>query len=940
MFINRFPKYLFLLLLIIPQTLSAQFFYFGRNKVQYKDFDWKVIYTDHFNIYYYGNMQNIAEIGANFAEEVYDELKVEMNNIVTRRVPLIFYNTSLEFQQTNTTPGLIPDGVGGFFEFLKGRVVLPSTGSMKDFKHVIRHELVHVYMSNKIYNVLKDHRMTIDRTPPLWFTEGLAEYLSSDIDAQAEMVLRDAVINNYLVGLLDMYRIYGTFLMYKEGQSFLEFAGEKYGKQKILDLLENIWMDKSFKKVMEYTFGTTIENLDKDWQYSLKKKYYPLLATDVPQDRGALKITKEGFNFSPVRYKNGDNKLIYFVANRDGYSSLYSVPVSEDNKPLDSPSIVVRGEKSNEFEAFHLFQSAIDVSKDGLVAFVTKKGGTDVIHFYSVNDKEVIKDFQNDELINIISPKFSPSGNRVVFYSVDRKGYMDLFIYDLRDDKLLRLTNDYYDDRDPIFGIDDDQIIFTSDRTGGKYEKKYNLFSFDLNTYEISYVTYLGTNNYSPAISPDKNKLLFTSELDGVRNIWELDVNDNGFGKTIRRVSRFYTSAFNPSFSDTSSVLFAGFENFSINLYAINDFSTALDTAQKIEMEMVSASGRWLAKVLKLPPEKKKAEYEKEYSLDFAQSIVTTDPLFGTRGGAILSLSDLLGDDRYYFLIYNNAEVQSDILKSFNVLVQKVNLASRVNYTFGVFRLSGRRYDLRDPDEYYFERTFGGFMGFNYPLSKFQRLEATVTVANSDKEIIQNVIERKALLMSNSIAFVHDNSLWGPTGPVAGSRGLLLLGYTSDVKYSNVNYFSVVADYRQYFRVALTTLFALRAAFFYNEGKEARRYILGGSWDLRGYRRFSIRGKKVWFSSIEFRFPLVDQLLIKFPIVNLGFNGIRGAFFFDAGSAWDDKYEETLGSVGGGIRFNLFGVLTLRYDIGKKIEDDFNKFQKGLFYQFFFGWDF
>ena len=457
-------------------------------------------------------------------------------------------------------------------------------------------------MTNKIYNVLKDHRMTLDRTPPLWFTEGLAEYLSSDIDAQAEMVLRDAVINNYLVSLLDMYRIYGTFLMYKEGQSFLEFAGEKYGKQKILDLLENIWMDKSFKRVMEYTFGTTIENLDKDWQYFLKKKYYPLLATDVPQDRRALKITKEGFNFSPVCYKNGDNKLIYFVANRDGYSSLYSVPVSEDNKPLDSPSIVVRGEKSNEFEAFHLFQSAIDVSKDGLVAFVTKKGGTDVIHFYSVNDKEVIKDFQNDELINIISPKFSPSGNRVVFYSVDRKGYMDLFIYDLRDDKLLRLTNDYYDDRDPIFGVDDDQIIFTSDRTGGKYEKKYNLFSFDLNTYEISYVTYLGTNNYSPAISPDKNKLLFTSELDGVRNIWELDVNHNGFSKTIKRVSRFYTSAFSPAFSDTSSVLFAGFENFSINLYAINNFSTALDTTQKIEMDMASASGRWLAQVLKLPP--------------------------------------------------------------------------------------------------------------------------------------------------------------------------------------------------------------------------------------------------------------------------------------------------------------------------------------------------
>ena len=885
-------------------------------------------------------MQNIAEIGAYYAEEVYDELKVEMNNYVTRRVPLIFYNTSLEFQQTNTTPGLIPDGVGGFFEFLKGRVVLPSTGSLKDFKHVIRHELVHVFMSNKVYNVLKDHRLPTDRIPPLWYTEGLAEYLSSDIDAQAEMVLRDAVINNYLVGLQDMYRIYGTFLMYKEGQSFLEYAGEKYGKQKILDLLENIWMDKSFNRVMEYTFGKSIEELDEDWQYYLKKKYYPLFATDVPQDRGAFKITKKGFNFSPVYYNDGEKKLILFVANRDGYSSLYSVPVSETNKPLESPSIVVRGEKTNEFEAFHLFQSAIDVSKNGLVAFVTKKGGTDVIHFYSVDEKKVVRDFQDDELVNIISPKFSSTGNRVVFYAVDRKGYMDLFILDLTDNKLTRLTNDYYDDRDPIFGVNDDQVIFTSDRSAGKYEKKYNLFAFNLNTYAINYVTYLNTNNYSPAISPDKKKLLFTSELDGVRNIWELDVNRNGFDKTIKRVSRFITSAFNPTFGDSLSILFAGFDNYSINLYAINNFSDILDSTQTIAMELDSANGRWLANVLKIPSEKKKADYEKEYSLDFAQSVVTTDPLFGTRGGAILSLSDLLGDDRYYFLIYNNAEVQSDILKSFNVLVQKVNLASRVNYTFGVFRLSGRRYDLADPDEFYYEKTFGGFMGINYPLSKFERLEATVTVANSDKEIVQNVIGRKALLVSNSIAFVHDNSLWGPTGPVAGSRGLILLGYTSDIKYSNVNYFSIMGDYRHYFRIALTTLFAFRAAFFYNQGKEARRYIIGGSWDLRGYRRFSIRGSKVWFSSLEFRFPLIDQLLLKFPIFNLGFSGIRGAFFFDAGSAWDDKYDQTLGSVGGGIRFNLFGVLTLRYDIGKRIEDDFNKFQKGLFYQFFFGWDF
>ena len=98
----------------------AQFYYFGRNKVQYEEFDWKILRTEHFDIYYYGEMGYVAEIGANYAEEMYNELKVKMDHLVTRRVPLIFYNTTIDFQQTNTTPGLIPEGVGGFFEFLKG----------------------------------------------------------------------------------------------------------------------------------------------------------------------------------------------------------------------------------------------------------------------------------------------------------------------------------------------------------------------------------------------------------------------------------------------------------------------------------------------------------------------------------------------------------------------------------------------------------------------------------------------------------------------------------------------------------------------------------------------------------------------------------------------------------------------------------------------------
>lgn len=938
---NRLIKYTLFIIILLAEITPAQFYYFGRNKVQYEDFDWKILRTKHFNIYYYGEMESIAEIGAFYAEEMYDELKVKLNHVVTRKIPLIFYNTSIHFQQTNITPGLVPEGVGGFFEFLKGRVVLPSTGSISDFRHVIRHELVHVFMTNKIYRILSDHRIPPDALPPLWFVEGLAEYLSTDIDAQAEMVMRDAVINNYFVGLNDIYSIYGSFLMYKEGQSFLEFVDEQYGKEKIPLMIENFWMYKNFNKLLEYLLGKSIEEIDNEWLYWLRKKYYPLFDEKLPHEIGANKLTQRGFHFSPVHFKQNGKDYVYMSANRDGYSSIYRLELDKDFKSVDDPELILRGEKSDELESFHLFQSAIDISDDGLLVFVTKSGATDVIHFYNTNAKTISKSFYRDYLVSIGSPKFSSNNSIITFQAVDQKGFSDIYVYHILTDSLIRLTNDYYDDRDPVFGPGDDEIIFASDRTAGRIEKTFNLFTVNITTKKVSYLTYLDANISSPVLSPDKKEIYFTCDLDGVRNIWKMSYPENpGRIDTVSRVTRFFTSSFDPSFISNDKLLFAGFEKFSFQIYSMDLKEEAEDSTKIVTMSFEDSGGRWHHNMLSSKSERERLEYEKEYALDYAAGLVSTNPVFGTQGGAIFSLSDILGDDKYFLLLYNSANVQSDFLKSFNVALERHDLSKRVNFGYGVFHFSGRRYDIRESEEYFFERIFGGFFRFNYPLSKFQRIEALASLANSDKEIFAGISQRKALLLNNSVSFVHDNSLWGPSGPLDGSRFLLLLGYTSDIKFSNVNYFSVIADLRQYFRIGLTTSIAGRLGFFYNEGKEARRYFMGGSWDLRGWSRWSIRGEKMWLSSLELRFPLIDALYVKFPFFGLGFFGIRGAAFFDAGSAWDTEYKTTYGSVGGGIRFNLFGVLVLRYDIGKKIEKNFTSFQPGLFYQFFFGWDF
>lgn len=932
----KFPQKYFWVIFFLPQLIFAQFYFFGRNKVQYENFNWNVIQTEHFNIYYYDDFSEIAKIGAGFAEDSYQDLKTKFNHIITNKIPLIFYNSHIHFQQTNTTPGFIPEGVGGFFEFMKGRVVIPFLGSLNEFKHVIKHELIHVFMTNKIYNQLYDHRITTERFPPLWFVEGLAEYWSNDWDTQSEMVMRDAVLNGLFVKLKNIESIYGSYLMYKEGQKFLMFISKNYGEYKILEFIENFWLFKNFNDVIEFTLNEEIESVDEKWEYDIRKEYFPLYTTSVPHIVKAKKLTKQGFNFSPKIFTNNGIKEIYFIGNYNGYTSLMKIEYDSNKIQFENPVVLIEGEKDETFESFHLIEKSIDVSKNGIVAFVTFSQGKDVIHFYSIKENRIVETIGFQNLIRIKNPSFSSEGDKLVFSATDKKGYNDLFIYDLNEKSLMRITNDYYEDIDPIFSPDGMKIIFSSDRTDGIFKKKKNLFELNLNTAEIKYLTNVNANINNPVFAKNKNEIFFNCDYNGIYDIWKIDCSDSTSG--MKQVTNFITSVYSFDFLNEDKLITSAFENFSFQFYelSLNKF----DDQKYASFDFEKIGSKWKENIIEINPQKDIIKYQKEYTLDYAVSQFIADPVYGNQGGAFLTLSDLLGDDRYVFYIYNTAEVQSEILKNFNVAISRINLKDRTNYGYGIFHFAGRKYDIRESNEYFYERIFGGYISLFYPLSTFQRIETELSLANSDKELIGRFLSRKALLLTNSISFVHDNAIWYATGPIDGSRFRILLGYTSDIKFSNVNYYSFMFDYRKYFRLSLRSTFAVRTSFYINEGKEARRFIAGGSWDLRGYPRFSIRGNKLWLLSNEIRFPLIDKININFPFFGLSFFNLRGAAFLDLGSAWDKNYIQTLGSIGFGLRINLFNVIALRYDIGKKLQNNLSVFQKGLFYQFFFGWDF
>lgn len=933
---NDFLKILFIIIILISIRAEAQFVDFGRNKVHYSEFDWKVIYTGHFQIYYYIEEKELAELGAYYAEESYKFLQQKFKHSLIDTVPLIFYSSPTHFKQTNTIPGLIPDGVGGFFEFIKGRVVIPFDGSLHNFRHVIRHELTHVFSTSKVSNVLRIHGKISDYPPPLWFTEGLAEYWSSEWDAKAEMVLKDAVLNGYMIGLDNWEYVYGTYFMYKLGQRVLMHISQKYGEEKILELMENIWMDENFENVMKFVIGKDYREFDSDFLYYLKKKYFPQLSELDSPSQVCDNIYNDGFAHKPTYHKNGNSDEIYFIGNKTGYTSIYKINLGDTSKQ----TLVIKGESTDEYESFHYARTGLDLSKEGLLAFITQKGNSDALHIYDTKTETTVSDFSFKEITGIGAPGWSRDSRYIVFSGMEFSGKVDLYLFDIKNEKLTRLINDYYDDTDPCFSPDGKYIAFASDRTSEPDKNIYNVFLYELETNKIIQITNSISEITSPCFSED-GRLIFSSDLGGTQNIWIIDSVLSS--PQMKRITYFTTSAFDPKWYGKDKIVFSTYENGMITIKVLNNVNEKLEVSKNSEERKTSVffSGKPLNKIPYLTVNKNPV-YKKRFSFDLATTAIVTDPVFGSFAGGALSLSDMLGNERYYLLLYNNANYETEFWKSFNIAISKISLEKRLNYAYGIYNLSGKRYDLAESDFSYYERMYGGYLSFSYPLSFFKRIETNTNLSSSQKEV-DFLNNRRSLLLSNSISYVEDNSLWWYTGPIDGKRLNVTLGYTIDVENSNENYYSFMFDYRRYFRLGTLSSLAFRGQYFMNQGSFARRYFMGGSWSLRGWPWISIRGTKLWQTNAELRFPLLREIDIKFPFdLNITFPHIRGALFFDAGNCWDtrDNYGITKGSLGAGVRMNVFGIIVLRYDLGKRIENNFSKLQGNLFHQFFFGWDF
>ena len=922
---------------------KAQFGSFGQNKIQYRDFEWHVLQGEHVDVYYYPAAESIARMALSYAEESYDTLSHRFNHRVETRIPLIVYASHTDFEQTNILPFVPPEGILGVTEFMKRRVTLPFRGSYSEFRHTLRHELVHVFQLSMASRLALIHPRTRGAALPLWWTEGMAEFLSSPQETRDDMVMRDLTMRGGLPTVSQLGLV-GSAVVYPIGGDLHHFLASRYGEWRINLMYETVWKYESFEEALHGVYGVTADRLTEEWHYDLRRRYFPTVADLQPLGLVAREVATQALKAIPLDLADG-RRDIAFMSPRSGYTNIYRKPIDGAGEQ----TVVVEGERSPEFESMHPFSSRLD-SRDGIVIFSTKHGDRDALVLWDIERSRVVGRYQFDSLVGVMSPAWSPAGDRVAFSGLSKGGISDLYLVELRTGKLQRLTDDPYEDLDPTWLGDDRSLVFSSDRAAGGAHGAMNLYRVALPTGQVRALTSGAWRDEAPRWDAEAGRVVFSSDRAGTFDIYSVDTLGVG-----RRETRVEAALFDPApLPGDRRILASVFTGLSWSTFAITPDSAARSQLFALGTD-TTLNTRWAWAELGDPRASTASSrrYRREYSLDVAAGGAGAAPGVGSSQGAQLVVSDLLGDHMVAtsFSMYGGTDI-GDLLSNINADVFYLNQAQRLNWGVGAFRLAGVFLE-QDFSQLYREQTAGVYGSLRYPFSRFTRFEGQTRLEYSDRDdfnnpLIRGARRRQGVLASNFLSLVRDNALWLNTGPIDGTRWNLTAGVVSDISHGVFENWVGSADYRRYFRTSMQSAFAVRAYGYASEGTRPRAVAIGGSWLLRGYPRFSQAGTRAWLANSEWRFPITNFVAMGFPFGTIRLPEVQGAFFADAGQAWEGRAytERILGSAGIGFRTPIIPGFVFRLDVGRRFslngprDDTRAPYYRRRFMDFFFGFNY
>jgi Tol biopolymer transport system component len=920
----------FLFLLSFSTTLNAQ--YFGRNKVQWEHFDFKVLKTEHFDIYYYDREADVVNDVGRQAERWYTRLSRTFNHTFNRK-PIVLYANSADFQQTTTTSELIGEGTGGFTDPFMNRVVLPLTGDYAENDHVLGHEMVHVFQFDIAASITNSRRRFNLEMMPLWIVEGMAEYFSKGrVDPLTSMWIRDAELHNRLPTLRQLERD-PYYFPYRYGQAILAYIGGRFGDDAVVRYFLAAGMSNP-EAAFDRALGVPAKQLFTDWQESAHELYAPIVA-DRPSEPGTPLIgSKQGsrgnLNVGPAY--SPDGKYIAFLSTRAIFDIDLFLADAQTGKVLRR---LASTDRNGHFEALRFIDSAGSWSADSRrLAFVTFEKGD---NYLGIVDAESGK-FESIKVPGIdaiTSVAWSPDGKTIAIAG-QATGVSDLFLFDTESKEVKRLTNDKFADLQPAFSADGRTIAFVSDRGTGPDANLEQLYfqGMRISTIEISsgiiktLPLFSNAKNINPQYGPD-GSIYFIANPEGLADIYRYSPDGR-----VNRVTRVQTGVsgitdMSPAMSvaqRTGDIAFSLYEGDNYNIYklaanpptiAVETTNTAPSSARAGQLPPLRGTGSTITAYLQNPSEGllpantifQQAKYHSALHIAYLgpPTIGVGVSSFGAGVGGSVSAyySDILG--------YHNLGVTFQGGGTSGVGTVGDQLAGEVFYLNQQHRLNWGIDTTHLPYVTAFTSSFQAPVTVNgttfladviqqerdiqrfddvslivqYPFSQTRRLEFT---GGFEHQALKSEIET-AVIVGNTVvsdttqqspfnfsltlghastAFVGDSTVFGFLSPVRGTRYRYEASeYTGDLKFQ-----TALADYRKYFLMNPVT-FAVRGIYYGRYGTDSESgkispLYIGQDTLIRGYNISSIGLDECVSTPGSSSCPVFDRLVgSKIGVANL-----------------------------------------------------------------------
>jgi hypothetical protein len=913
--------------------------YFGKNNIHYDKFDWHIYTTDHFEIYYYPELEQHLERVAGYAESAYQQISADLKHDLSFKVQMILFKTHSEFEQQNVAPpDASSEGVGAFAEPVRNRMLLPIDDPPDRLYGLIVHELTHQFEFDIIPQSL------IRRSVPLWVNEGLSDYERGQWSPIDLMSVRDAAVADIVPKMSEMEGYGNTSnprLVYNLGHAVFEFIEAKFGKEGIRQFMFSL--RKSVigggEDAYEEALKMKKEEFDQAFERYLKDRFKPFRDKERPADYGRdLAPNKEkthfaeAFSIAPspsgdliaaVTVNRKDRELdLVLLSSKDG--SLVRNLTSGFDKDMGFDHIVQMGER------FEMPWMGWSPKGDRLAYFVrTEKERSLIIQ--NVLTKKIEVKVPAKSVDEPESPNFSPDGKLLAFSAL-RGGVGDIFTVNLETREIVNLTNDPFADAAPVFSPDGKYIVYSARVSGNQ-----KLFRLDLETKNKTQLTF-GTQDETGAQFVDDHTLVFSSTATdpavplepevakngNIYNIWTLDMSSGEL--------RQYTDALGGNWSavvlndgKTSRIAFISYYKGEYGIHtlerkeplhtaATSDFGAPgpiIDFQAPLQHTLVKENVR------------KKGAFEKmflEGRPPVSLGVTNSGDIFG---GTQVSFGDVLGDKQINLYVASISQYRT-------MSLSYVNLSRRFQYAlqgysqtqFFYGQLGGVFYDpsyspFISRDLAIATRTIRGGSAFGiYPIDRYRRLEVTGGVVQIQEEYNDPTLEeysqqyqqqqygqavfRNGTLMPLGAAFVQETTVFREFGPLAGNT--VRLAYDVSPKIGSLlsrQTFDV--DARHYLRIGGTGLLATRIRGFKSIGDYPDFLYFGGNSELRGYDYLEFAGQNTFFANAELRFPLIEAALT--PIGVIG--GIRGVFFAGIGGAWFDNQTTTNPCTGESAKFRF-----------------------------------